>query len=120
MIASILVLGVDNIEVQEECSSAEGDEGSRHCYKTKKTSCEGKLKLKNLLQQNLGENNIFFIESSPKEVVTPREACTLESAARSVTSVVPHHGSPCPRLRRTASNHPLLQPPYLPHVSLSQ
>lgn len=82
VIASILVLGVDNIEVQEECSSAEGEEGSRHCYKTKKTSCEGKLKLKNLLQQNLGENNIFFIESSPKEVVTPREACTLESAAR--------------------------------------
>ena len=44
-----------------------------------------RVKLDNLVQQDLGdlgEDNIFMIESSPKETLTSREGCALESAAR--------------------------------------
>ena len=40
------------------------------------------MKLLNLLEQDLGEDNIFMIESSPKETLSSREGCALESAAR--------------------------------------
>ena len=44
--------------------------------------CEGKVELADLAAVELGEDCIFFIESSPKEVLSSREACALESAAR--------------------------------------
>ena len=44
--------------------------------------CEGKVELEELAAVELGEDCIFFIESSPKEVLSSREACALESAAR--------------------------------------
>ena len=50
--------------------------------------CDGassRVKLDNLVEQGLGdleEDNIFMIESSPKETLTSREGCALESAAR--------------------------------------
>ena len=44
--------------------------------------CEGKVELEDLAAVELGEDCIFFIESSPKEVLSSREACALESAAR--------------------------------------
>ena len=50
--------------------------------------CSGvraRVKLDNLVKQDLGdlgEDNIFMIESSPKETLTSREGCALESAAR--------------------------------------
>ena len=46
-------------------------------------SCDKHIKLKNIDDVNIGdESSIFFIESSPKDVLTSREACALESAAR--------------------------------------
>ena len=44
--------------------------------------CSGKVKLPTLGKQELGDNNIFIIESSPREVLSSREACAVESAAR--------------------------------------
>ena len=41
-----------------------------------------KLDLEDIEKVNIGENNIFFIESSPKEVLSSREGCALESASR--------------------------------------
>ena len=40
------------------------------------------MELADLAAVELGEDCIFFIESSPKEVLSSREACALESAAR--------------------------------------
>ena len=40
------------------------------------------MELEELAAVELGEDCIFFIESSPKEVLSSREACALESAAR--------------------------------------
>ena len=40
------------------------------------------MELEDLAAVELGEDCIFFIESSPKEVLSSREACALESAAR--------------------------------------
>ena len=46
-------------------------------------SCDKHIKLKNIDDVNIeDESSIFFIESSPKDVLTSREACALESAAR--------------------------------------
>ena len=44
--------------------------------------CEGKIELSDILDQKIGEDNIFFIETSSKDVIAPREACALESASR--------------------------------------
>ena len=46
--------------------------------------CEARarVRLENLPEQDLGEDRIFMIESSPKEVLSSREGCALESAAR--------------------------------------
>ena len=44
-----------------------------------------RVKLDNLVDQDLedlGEDNVFMIESSPKESLSSREGCALESAAR--------------------------------------
>ena len=58
-------------------------------YCVRSEECEGKVELEDILDKDIGEDNIFFIESSPKEVITAREACSLESAAHnSVLHVV--------------------------------
>ena len=70
-------LGTDGITVEENCLNEVGGE-----YCASSEACEGKVELANVLDHDVGEDNIFFIETSPKEVITPREACSLESAAR--------------------------------------
>ena len=62
------------------------------CDAESNTQCEGHadpskecgrtIELQNIEDVSLGEDNIFFIESSPKEVLSSRESCALESAAR--------------------------------------
>ena len=47
-----------------------------------RTDCDRKIELQNIEDVSLGEDNIFFIESSPKELLSSRESCALESAAR--------------------------------------
>ena len=44
--------------------------------------CNRKIKLEDIEDHEIGEDNIFMIESSPKETLSSREACALESAAR--------------------------------------
>merc|ERR550539_2313920 len=44
--------------------------------------CNRKINLDDIEDQEIGEDNIFMIESSPKETLSSREACALESAAR--------------------------------------
>ena len=44
--------------------------------------CNTKLKLDDIEDHEIGEDNIFMIESSPKETLSSRESCALESAAR--------------------------------------
>jgi len=63
--------------VEESCLNGVGGE---YCLNSE--VCEGKVELANILDHDIGEDNIFFMETSPKEVITPREACSLESAAR--------------------------------------
>ena len=62
-------------------------EGHSDSQRIDVTDCgaRDKVNLPNLLEQSLGhfrEDNIFMIESSPKETLTSREGCALESAAR--------------------------------------
>lgn len=86
MLVILIFLGYcDCIEVVEECRiDNDGDKihSEEHCYKKEETLCEGKVKLESLFLQELGEHNIFFIETSGKNVISPREACAVESAAR--------------------------------------
>ena len=57
--------------------------GGHDCLERIDTSlCNQKIDLEDIEKVNIGENNIFFIESSPKEVLTSREGCALESASR--------------------------------------
>ena len=51
-------------------------------YADPSKDCGKKIELQNIENVSLGEDNIFFIESSPKEVLSSRESCALESAAR--------------------------------------
>ena len=44
--------------------------------------CNTKITLEDIEDHEIGEDNIFMIESSPKETLSSREACALESAAR--------------------------------------
>ena len=44
--------------------------------------CDSKIQLTNIEDHQIDENSIFFIESSPKEILSSREACALESASR--------------------------------------
>ena len=44
--------------------------------------CDLKIQLPNIEDQVIGDNNIFFMETAPKEVLTSRVACALESASR--------------------------------------
>merc|ERR550539_401673 len=44
--------------------------------------CKTKIKLDDIEDHEIGQGNIFMIESSPKETLSSREACALESAAR--------------------------------------
>jgi len=74
---SLLATGGAGITVEEDCLG--GVDGE---YCSRSEECEGKVELDNILDNDVGEDNIFFIETSPKEVITPREACSLESAAR--------------------------------------
>ena len=62
-------------------------EGHSERQRIEDTDCgaRDKVNLPNILEQDLGrfrEDNIFMIESSPKETLTSREGCALESAAR--------------------------------------
>ena len=50
--------------------------------KDKSNICDRKIELQNIEDVSLSEDNIFFIESSPKELLSSRESCALESAAR--------------------------------------
>ena len=68
------IAGGAGITVEEDCLGGE--------YCSRSEECEGKVELDSILDNDVGEDNIFFIETSPKEVITPREACSLESAAR--------------------------------------
>ena len=45
-------------------------------------NCALKIQLPNIEDQVIGDNNIFFMETAPKEDLTPRVACALESASR--------------------------------------
>ena len=42
----------------------------------------GKVELADILEEDVGEDNIFFLETSEKKTITPRESCGIESAAR--------------------------------------
>ena len=53
-----------------------------------KVLCGKKIQLFNIQDFDIGKNNIFFIETSPKENLTSREACALESAARNSELIV--------------------------------
>ena len=53
-----------------------------------KVLCGKKIQLFNIQDFDIGQNNIFFIETSPKENLTSREACALESAARNSELIV--------------------------------
>ena len=44
--------------------------------------CNRKIMLDDIEDHEISEDNIFMIESSPKETLSSREACALESAAR--------------------------------------
>ena len=44
----------------------------------------GKVELADILEEDVGEDNIFFLETSEKKTITPRESCGIESAARYV------------------------------------
>ena len=62
-------------------------EGHSDSQRIDDTDCgaRDKVNLPYLLEQDLGhlrEDNIFMIESSPKETLSSREGCALESAAR--------------------------------------
>ena len=72
-----LFSGSDGISVEESCLNEVDGE-----YCSSSEACEGKVELADILDQEVGEDNIFFIETSEKEVITPREACSIESAAR--------------------------------------
>ena len=72
----ILYTGCAAVSWEEKCLNEVDVE-----YCGKRELCEGKIELQDILTQDIGEDNIFFIETSPKEVITPREACSLESAA---------------------------------------
>ena len=52
------------------------------CFENIDTICNKKIELEDIDEITVGENNIFFIESSPKEVLSSREGCALESASR--------------------------------------
>ena len=56
----------------------DGKEGGVPCD----AQCSSKVKLPNISDQPVGEDNIFIIESSPREVLSSRVGCALESAAR--------------------------------------
>ena len=53
-----------------------------------KVLCGKTIQLFNIQDFDIGQNNIFFIETSPKENLTSREACALESAARNSELIV--------------------------------
>merc|ERR1712106_678413 len=74
---SLLATGGAGTTVEESCLNRVDGE-----FCSRSEECEGKVELDNILDNDIGEDNIFFIETSPKEVITPREACSLESAAR--------------------------------------
>ena len=44
--------------------------------------CKGHVEITDILEHNVGGDNIFFIETSERKTLTPREACSIESAAR--------------------------------------
>ena len=44
--------------------------------------CKGHVEITDILEHDVGGDNIFFIETSERETLTPREACSIESAAR--------------------------------------
>ena len=52
------------------------------------SACEGHIELADILDEDVGEDNIFFIETSEKNTITPRESCGLESAARYVIHII--------------------------------
>jgi len=68
--------GAHGENIEESCLNEVDGE-----YCVRRELCKGKVELQDILDQDIGEDNIFFIETSPKEVITPREACSLESAA---------------------------------------
>ena len=74
-----LLSGHHLIEVDETCSL---NDDERDCIQ-KNNICDKKIKLENINEVPIKDDgNIFLIESSPKEVLSSREACALESAAR--------------------------------------
>jgi len=83
-LATVLtILGVCLAGDVEYCRSKDTEHEFETCtVSLGSVPCEGKVKLINLDSLELGEDNIFFVETSEKEVVTPREGCALESSAR--------------------------------------
>jgi len=78
VLVGILLTGVaGGISVEESCLN--GADGG---FCLSREACDGKVELENILDKEIGEDNIFLIETSEKEVISPREACALESAAR--------------------------------------
>ena len=67
----VCLSGNYGITVEESCLNEVGGE-----YCASNVACERKVELADILYQDVGEDNIFFIETSPKVVITPREACS--------------------------------------------
>ena len=78
----ILLLSESLSEVDDETCSVNNKKADDDCQKKNTPVCDEKIQLPNIQDQMIESNNIFFIESSPKEILSSREACALESAAR--------------------------------------
>ena len=66
-----------NDHIQKNCAAAKDPRSTNE-------ACMGKVELADILEEDVGEDNIFFLETSEKKTITPRESCGIESAARYV------------------------------------
>ena len=64
-----------NDHIQKNCSATKDPRSTNE-------ACMGKVELADILEEDVGEDNIFFLETSEKKTITPRESCGIESAAR--------------------------------------
>ena len=68
-------------ELSPEACDAGKNSVEKDCQKSN-IVCDTKIQLTNIEDHEIGENSVFFIESSPKQILSSREACALESASR--------------------------------------
>ena len=83
-ILSVVSILAEIAEISPNSKDTCDVESNTQCvgYADPSKECGRKIDLQNIEDVSLGEDNIFFIESSPKEVLSSRESCALESAAR--------------------------------------